>query len=588
MTCQIQRLTRCSRWPPCHAQFPALYQLCRYGHLPRTLDIVGYGRSDVDLPAFVQKQCVNIKEDPSYPKADFIAQIRFHAGGYDSPESYQRLAYSMREYEVSAQGKSCVGPPVGNRLYFLSVPPSIFGAVSQMIHEHGRAAAGGFTRLMIEKPFGRDMETFQALNQTTASIFDEADLFRLDHYLGKEVILNIPTLRWANQMFEPIWSARYIESVQLTFKEDLGTGGRGGYFDSVGIIRDIIQNHLLQAFMWLAMEAPASMSAPDIIESKVNLLRAVKTLELGDADVFLGQFGRHGEEPGYLEDSTVPDNSRCVTFAALCLQVDTPRWRGVPFLFTAGKGVDERVCELRVRFKQQPHNLMMGVGTEQSNELVMRIQPNESLYMKSVAKEPGITAEQVRKPAVMDMSYASQFSGAYLGDAYERMFLNAARGDQALFVSAAELYEAWRIFTPLLHQIDETKPQPVVHPFGYYPRGYKEWALAHGVKLQPSWQEFVALNGDRIEKMKEVFNQLDKDGDGNLSYAEMTLLAKYFYDGREPTPARVSAIMEQFDPEKTGMITLEQMLAGAQRMARAFEFAAEQHAPKAAVAKLDC
>ena len=197
------------------------------------------------------------------------------------------------------------------------MPPTIFGAVTEMISAHARSAAPGYTRLMIEKPFGRDSQTFDALNRLTSSVFDERQLFRLDHYLGKEVVLNIASLRWANQVFEPTWNAQYIESVQLTFKEDLGTGGRGGYFDGFGIIRDIIQNHLLQAFMWLAMDAPTSMTGAAIEAAKVALLSQVKTLGLDGDSVFLGQFARHGDEPGYLEDSTVP---------AACAAPPSPRW----------------------------------------------------------------------------------------------------------------------------------------------------------------------------------------------------------------------------------------------------------------------
>ena len=385
--------------------------------------------------------------------------------------------------------------------------------------------------------------------------------------------------RWGNQLFEPTWSRKYIESVQLTFKEDLGTGGRGGYFDSFGIIRDIIQNHLLQAFMWLAMEPPATLSAQDIVRAKVALLKRVTTLRLDPNKVFLGQFGASGGEAAYLDDETVPRDSKCPTFASLALYVDNARWRGVPFLFTAGKGMDERVCELRVRFRPQANNAMM--GSEIRNEIVMRVQPDEAVYMITVAKEPGITAEQVRgrrhvcmsmcmwqvhvraralrgslrsmfmcmcmckwegwerpplsmcmcmcmweaqerpspsacmrptrllpptllttffrllpsssffrppcwlpssaffplppssthpadcrpisdsslqvrKPVVMDMTYKQQFADAYVGDAYERMFLNAARGEQVPCTAGLELAAPWPYLavakaTPLLH-----------------------------------------------------------------------------------------------------------------------------------------
>ena len=466
---------------------------------------------------------------------------------------------------------------------------------------------------MIEKPFGRDSETFEELNQLTASHFDERQLYRLDHYLGKEVVLNIASLRWANQLFEPTWNAQYIESVQLTFKEDLGTGGRGGYFDGFGIIRDIIQNHLLQAFMWLAMEPPSAMVASEIVAKKVELLSAVRALSLDEPNTaFLGQFGKLDDDhPGYLDDPTVPPGSTCPTFAATVLRVDNDRWRGVPFLFTAAKGMDERICEIRVRCeltrpeggrggrllqgirqqgsRQQPSSASPGPSSASAGRLAAaqvqavgderddggapaerarapRAAGRGLLYMITMAKEPGITAEQartpvvmgvapeastktppppppppspppdlprahlarrqVRKPVVMDMTYAAQFRNAYVGDAYERMFLNCARGDQSLFVSAAELVEAWRIFTPLLHQIDERKPQPVVHPFGIMPEGYASWAKANGIELRSTWHEFVAANGDHIDEMQKIFRELDVDGSNTLDLGEISELAR--------------------------------------------------------------
>jgi len=562
--------------------FPALYQLCLLGHLPRHINIVGYGRSVVDLPAFVQKQCVNIKEDPRLPKADFTARIRFHTGGYDAAESYTRLDAGMAAYEDGA---------AGNRLYFLSVPPTVFGAVTEMLSEHCRARAGGFTRLMIEKPFGRDSESFEELDKLTSRHFDESQLFRLDHYLGKEVILNISTLRWGNQLFEPVWCSTYVESVQLTFKEDLGTGGRGGYFDKFGIIRDIIQNHLLQAFMWLAMEPPASLTAAAVVAAKVELLRSVKALSLEQGATFLGQFVAHGGNPGYLDDETVPAGSTCPTFASLVLHADTPRWRGVPFLFTAAKGMDERVCELRVRFKPHATNSIVGAVRDRvaslmlgasdagarptANELVMRVQPDESLYMIAVAKEPGITAEQVRKPVVLDMNYRSQFKNAYVGDAYERMLLNAALGDQTLFVSSAELTEAWRIFTPLLHQIDASTERPVMHPFGAMPAGFHEFAANHGVPIRPTWREFVALHPNLCGEMRTIFAELDANGDGHLDFAEVTELAKRFFDGREPSEKSISAIFGDLDGDGDGRITVEELVEGARKMHLNFKHAAD-------------
>jgi len=231
--------------------------------------------------------------------------------------------------------------------------------------------------------------------------------------------------------------------------------------------------------------------------------------------------------------------------------------------------MDERVCELRIRFKKQAINKMLGVDDQ--NELVLRIQPDEAIYMCTVAKEPGITAEQIRKPAVINLDYSSQFAGAYVGDAYERTFLNTARGDQALFVSAPELVEAWRIFTPLLHQIDELKPKPVLHPFGIMPQGYAEFASRHGVSLKPTWHEYIAMNGSNVEEMKRVFNELDADRDGSLTYKEIAKLAERFFDGRKPTESRIKALFKELDADGDEKITLDELLQGAQKMQRSFE-----------------
>ena len=266
------------------------------------------------LEAFLEKQCSNIKENAELPKAEFLARISFYAGGYDSPEAFEGLDAQLKEYE----GGRC-----GNRLYFLSIPPFIFGTVCQMISDKARAAEGGFTHLIIEKPFGKDSASFEELNACTSSLFEESQLYRIDHYLGKEVVLNLATLRFANQIFEPIWNKDHIESVEITcapnliasrhfrlpqastaagnrFKEDLGTGGRGGYFDGFGIIRDIMQNHLLQVFMFIAIEPPADMTATGLTAAKVELLKAVETLGL-EAGVFLGQFAANKWTVGGVE-----------------------------------------------------------------------------------------------------------------------------------------------------------------------------------------------------------------------------------------------------------------------------------------------
>jgi len=496
--------------------FPALYQLMLFKHFPPHVSIIAYGRKAVVMDEFLGKQCSNCKFKPELPKEEFFGRISFHAGGYDAPESYAELDTKMKKYEA---GKS------GNRLYFLSIPPTIFGPVCQCIAEKSRAVSGGFTHLIIEKPFGRDSATFETLNATTSSLFKESELFRIDHYLGKEVVLNLTTMRWANQIFEQTWNRNHIASVEITFKEDLGTGGRGGYFDGFGIIRDIMQNHLLQVFMLMAMEPPTSMSTFGIINAKVQLLKAVETLDLSKG-VFLGQFtgntwttsdGVKHSEKGYLEDETVPKGSKCPTFAATVLRVNNDRWAGVPFLMKAGKGLDERLGEVRVRFKPQAYNKLFGkADPTESNELVMRIQPDEALFLKTTSKQPGL--EQITRPTVMEMHYKDEFANMYVGDAYERMFLNAAKGDGSLFVSAAELVEAWRIFTPLLHQIEEQKPDVVLYPFGSrFPPGFDQWSQSNaGIFQEENWKDFLATHANEVAELKQQFQRADNDGKGKV------------------------------------------------------------------------
>jgi glucose-6-phosphate 1-dehydrogenase len=564
--------------------FPALYQLMLLDHFPPHVNIVAYGRKEVVMTDFLEKQCSQVKYKEGVPKATFYSRISFHAGGYDAPEAFERLDTKLKQYE---EGKA------GNRLYFLSIPPTIFGEVCKCIAQKSRAAAGGFTHLIIEKPFGRDSATFDTLNSTTSSLFKETELYRIDHYLGKEVVLNLTTLRWANQIFESTWNNKFIQSVEITFKEDLGTGGRGGYFDGFGIMRDIMQNHLLQVFMLMAMEPPAGMTTQGIINAKVELLKAVQTLDLSNG-VFLGQFtanswtdakGKTHEEPGYQDDSTVPKGSKCPTFAAVVLRINNPRWQGVPFLMKAGKGLDERLAEVRVRFKPQPYNSLMNGDAESANELVMRIQPDEALFLKTVTKKPGL--EQINRPTIMEMQYKEEFAGAYVGDAYERMFLNAAKGDGSLFVSAAELVEAWRIFTPVLHQIEAQKPDVVLYPFNsQHPPGFAEWSKRNAqIEQGANWSDFVAMHTKEADDLTKSFSAAAGatavGAKQKIPVSQMDPLiaaAAKSHGGNldDKKVAQIAANMKQ-NADKDGMISLEEYLKTAAALKKAASTVQDKH-----------
>jgi len=542
--------------------YPGLYQLMLLGHFPRSARIVGYGRSAVEMSAFVAKQCVNVQEDPRYPKADFFQQLSFCGGGsYDEPEGFILLNTQLSEVECGDEA---------NRLFFLSVPPTVFGSVAKHVSEHCRSSMG-FTRVIIEKPFGRDSASYAALDAQTSQCFSERELFRIDHYLGKEVVLNLSVLRHANQLFEASWNRRYIKSVEITFKEDLGTGGRGGYFDQFGIIRDIMQNHLLQVFVLCAMEPPASGSAEDTQKAKVELLQAVEVLDK-NSEVFLGQFAANevlGEE-GYLDDEGVPDDSKCPTFAAVVLKVRNERWDGVPFVMMAGKGVDERMAEVRITYKEQPNNHLYGdIGTREPNELVCRIQPDEALYLKKQSKKPGLTQEPA--PTVLDMRYGHQFKDAYLADAYERMFLNAALGESALFVSSPEISEAWRIFTPLLHAIDAAEMAPVVYPFGIRnPAGFKDWSDRAGVVQHRSFFELLAQHASSRAGFEVFFAKYDADASGTLEYDEIVDLATRLYDGRAPEDKMIKRILQMGKCDKNKQVTFEDLFQMGQRFRAVF------------------
>jgi len=336
---------------------------------------------------------------------------------------------------------------------------------------------------------------------------------------------------------------------------------------------------LLQAFTFLAMEPPETMTAEHILKAKVELLRSVQTLSIGDA--FLGQFTRNTfytapgvqvTEPGYTDDPTVPAGSKCPTFAAVELRVNNSRWRGVPFIMRAGKGLDERLCEVRMRMKPRGLARRASLGASEDgsdvNELVMRIQPDEALYMKVLCKEPGLG--QKARATCMNMSYSDQFKGSYAGDAYERMFLNSVRGDQSLFVSAAELTEAWRIFTPLLREIESKQPQPVLYPFGVgCPPGFKEWASTHGgAPPTESWMEWALMNASQIDELTALFHSIDANGTGVLHRDGIYKLARRFYAPREPPQQKIDQIIDALDASEG--LTLEKLIRGASLLHRAF------------------
>ncbi|KAM7269825.1 hypothetical protein ACFE04_025322 [Oxalis oulophora] len=453
--------------------FPALFALYYEDCLPKHFTIYGFARSkmtDAELRTMVSKTLtcrIDQRENCNEKMEQFLQRCFYHSGQYDSPQHFAALDKKLKEHE---------GGRVSNRLFYLSIPPNIF--IDAVKSASTSASSGnGWTRVIVEKPFGRDSETSAALTKSFKQYLDEDQIFRIDHYLGKELVENLSVLRFSNLIFEPLWSRQYIRNVQLIFSEDFGTEGRGGYFtfspimyfDNYGIIRDIMQNHLLQILALFAMETPVSLDAEDIRNEKVKVLRSMRTIQLND--VIIGQYKSHTKGgvtyPAYTDDKTVPKDSLTPTFAAAALFIDNARWDGVPFLMKAGKALHSRSAEIRVQFRHVPGNLYnRNFGTDldhATNELVIRVQPDEAIYLKINNKVPGLGMRLDRSH--LNLHYAARYSKE-IPDAYERLLLDAIEGERRLFIRSDELDAAWSIFTPVLKELEEKKIIPEYYPYG--------------------------------------------------------------------------------------------------------------------------
>ncbi|XP_040378396.1 glucose-6-phosphate 1-dehydrogenase, chloroplastic-like isoform X2 [Oryza brachyantha] len=403
---------------------------------------------------------IDQRENCSDKMEKFLKRCFYHSGQYNSEEGFSELDRKLKEKE---SGK------VPNRLFYLSIPPNLFVDV---VRSASRTASSqdGWTRFIVEKPFGRDSESSGELTRSLKKYLAEEQIFRIDHYLGKELVENLSVLRFSNLVFEPLWSRNYIRNVQLIFSEDFGTEGRGGYFDNYGIIRDIMQNHLLQILALFAMETPVSLDAEDIRNEKVKVLRSMRKLRL--EDVVVGQYKGHAKGgktyPAYVDDPTVPAGSLTPTFAAAALFIDNARWDGVPFLMKAGKALHTRRAEIRVQFRRVPGNLYRrrSSGTEldkAANELVLRVQPDEAIYLKINNKVPGLGMRL--DSSELNLLYSERYRGE-IPDAYERLLLDAIEGERRLFIRSDELDAAWAIFTPVLRELEGRRVAPELYPYG--------------------------------------------------------------------------------------------------------------------------
>jgi len=435
---------------------PALFQLWRTNLLPHEFAILGIGRRPYSDDAFRAElrssldQFSRVLPIETAVWEQFSARIRYQRGNFDEPALYDELAVNLDRLDRE-RGTA------GNRLYYLATQPSAF---AEIIAQLGRVGldheqhAGGWRRIIIEKPFGRDLTSAIRLNREVGKVFRESQVYRIDHYLGKETVRNILVFRFGNGIFEPIWHRRYVDHVQITVAESIGVEKRGSFYEEAGASRDFLQNHLMQLLSLVAMEPPATFDAEALRDEKVKVLRAIEPMspEQVAENVVRGQYGpgwvTAEQAVGYRSEAEVDPASETETYVAARLFVDDWRWAGVPFYLRAGKRLPKRATEIAIQFKQVPHALFKESSTDpEANLLALRIQPDEGILLRFAAKVPGLGVDV--RPVNMDFTYGSAFS-VDSPDAYETLILDALLGDASLFTRADEVEKAWAIVNPII------------------------------------------------------------------------------------------------------------------------------------------
>jgi glucose-6-phosphate 1-dehydrogenase len=449
---------------------PAIYDLANRGLLPPGFSLVGFARRDWADQDFAQIVHDSVKE---HARTEFREEVwkqlaegfRFVPGNFDDDVAFDQLRRTIEELD-QLRGTA------GNYAFYLAIPPGFFGDVVGQLKEHGlaRPPEGSWRRVVVEKPFGHDLKSARELNRILDDVFPPESVFRIDHYLGKETVQNILAMRFANEMFEPLWNSNYVDHVQITMAEDVGIGGRAGYYDGIGAARDVIQNHLLQLMSLVAMEEPTSFDAESLRIEKQKVLSSVELPRRLDLTTARGQYtaGWAGGRKviGYVEEEGIKRTSTTETFAAIKLLVDTRRWAGVPFYLRTGKRLGRRVTEVAVVFKRAPHLPFSETATEEltQNVLVVRIQPDEGMTIRFGSKVPG-TAMEIRD-VNMDFMYGGSFTEAS-PEAYERLILDVLLGDPPLFPRHEEVELSWMILDPILENwASKGKPDP--YPAGIW------------------------------------------------------------------------------------------------------------------------
>ncbi|HHF5488472.1 TPA: glucose-6-phosphate dehydrogenase [Haemophilus influenzae] len=427
---------------------PALYNLYKIGRLSENFSVLGVARSELNDETFREKMreaLIHNEETTPETLDAFCSHLYYQAVNTSDAQDYGKLVPRLDELHDKYQ--TC-----GNTLYYMSTPPSLYGVIPECLAAHGlNTEEYGWKRIIVEKPFGYDEKTAQALDVQIHRFFEEHQIYRIDHYLGKETVQNLLVLRFSNGWFEPLWNRNFIDYVEITGAESIGVEERGGYYDGSGAMRDMFQNHLLQVLAMVAMEPPAIINANSMRDEVAKVMHSLRPLTAEDMEhnLVLGQYTAaqiNGKmENGYLEEKGVPTDSRTETYIALRCEIENWRWAGVPFYVRTGKRLPARVTEIVIHFKTTPHPVFSQNAPE--NKLIIRIQPDEAISMRFGLKKPGAGFEA--KEVSMDFRYAD-LAGAQVLTAYERLLLDAMKGDATLFARTDAVHAAWKFVQPIL------------------------------------------------------------------------------------------------------------------------------------------